>query len=145
MAGPSVDPSWLQYQDQMNQENLRTLVILHRVYGGITALLSCCVAGYVTFVLGLVGIAVTQDPHGGPAPPPVAVGAVVVIWGVVILFVFALSIVNFLCANWLRDRRNWTGVVVVSAFNCLHMPLGTALGVFTLIVVNRPNVRAQFS
>ncbi|HVT14223.1 MAG TPA: hypothetical protein VHE55_18315 [Fimbriimonadaceae bacterium] len=128
----------------MNQENLRTLEILHRVYGGITALLSCCVACYVTFVLGILGFAASQDRHAG-GPPVAVVGIFAVIWIVVIALVGGLAIMNFVCANWLRDRRNWTGVVIVSAFNCLHMPLGTALGVFTLIVVNRPNVRSLFS
>ncbi|HWA84402.1 MAG TPA: hypothetical protein VG820_13250 [Fimbriimonadaceae bacterium] len=138
------DPSWLRYQDQMNQENLRTLEILHRVYGGITAVLSCCVAGYVTFVMGIIGFAISSDPHT-KGPPAAMAGVFVFVWGAIICLIFALSIVNFLCANWLRDRRNWTGVVVVSALNCLHMPLGTALGVFTLIVVNRPNVRSLFN
>jgi hypothetical protein len=55
------------------------------------------------------------------------------------------SILNFLCANWIRDRRHWVGIVVVSAINCLNIPLGIALGIFTLIVVNRPAVREQFA
>jgi hypothetical protein len=35
------DPSWIAYQSQMNEDNLRTLVILYRVYGGLLAVGAC--------------------------------------------------------------------------------------------------------
>ena len=33
---------------------------------------------------------------------------------------------------------------MVAGLNCLHMPLGTLLGVFTFIVLARPSVQALF-
>jgi hypothetical protein len=142
MSQQMPDPGWSQYRRQTDDDHIRTLVILHRVFGGITAAGSCCLLGYITFVFGIIGLSFADK---SPSAPPAAVGgALIVIWVCMVALVSALSILNFLCANWLRDRRNWMAIAVVSAINCLHMPLGTALGVFTLIVINRQTVRETF-
>jgi len=52
-----------------------------------------------------------------------------------------LRIVNFLSARFIKARRHRAFSLVVSGFNCLHMPLGTVLGVFTFIVLGRESVR----
>lgn len=137
------DPSWMEYQHQMNSENLRTLAILHRVYAGFLAATSCCLIGYLAFILGMLGLASSSSKTSGP--PPAVFGVFIAgMWGFVFAGLIVVVILNLLCANWIRDRRNWAGVVIVSGINCLNMPVGAALGVFTLIVVNRPTVRPTF-
>ncbi|MFI5387561.1 MAG: hypothetical protein ACHQ50_15745 [Fimbriimonadales bacterium] len=142
MSEQSHDPAWLQYQQQMNDENVRTLVILHRVYAGLIALGSCCVGGYFVFILGILGAATASKPQD--APPPVVGAMVTTICLGVMGFLVLKAILNLLAANWLRDRRNWTGIVIVAAIDCLNIPLGAALGIFSLIVINRPTVRSTF-
>ena len=56
---------------------------------------------------------------------------------------YALSL--FLAARYLAARRRHMFCVVVAAISCAFSPLGTVLGVFTLIVLYRPSVREQFS
>jgi len=51
---------------------------------------------------------------------------------------------NLLTARSLRDRKHHTVCLLTSIMNCLHFPLGTLLGTFTLIVLCRPAVRAVF-
>jgi hypothetical protein len=43
--------------------------------------------------------------------------------------------VNVFAGRCLRQRRRWMATVVISAINCLNVPLGTLLGVFTIVVV----------
>jgi hypothetical protein len=64
------------------------------------------------------------------------------------VFLFALIVTKgifcLLTANWIRDRRNWLGVVIMSAIVCINVPIGTALGVFSLVAANRPSVKSLF-
>jgi hypothetical protein len=60
----------------------------------------------------------------------------------------AIAGVLTLCLIWsgycLRKRRLRVLSMLVAVVSCLFFPLGTALGVFTLIVLNRPAVKAVF-
>jgi hypothetical protein len=64
-------------------------------------------------------------------------------------FVLVLSVgmglMHLLTAQGLR-RRRWRGLTyVTAALSCLSIPVGTALGVYTFIVMNRPGVRALYA
>ena len=58
-------------------------------------------------------------------------------------FLISLT-VNLLSGFCLVARRARTFSLVVAGFNCLHMPLGTVLGVFTMIVLLRDSVRELY-
>jgi hypothetical protein len=51
------------------------------------------------------------------------------------------GICNLLSGLWILARKNRTGSLVVAGLNCLHNPLGTVLGVFTMIILMRGSVR----
>ena len=58
---------------------------------------------------------------------------------------FATSLVlNVLAGFCLLRRKGRTFCFVVAAFDCLHMPIGTVLGIFTIIVLARDSVRDLF-
>ena len=56
-----------------------------------------------------------------------------------------VSIGNFLSAIFISKRKYSTFSLIVAGFNCPHFPLGTALGVFTIMVLIRPTVVNQYS
>jgi hypothetical protein len=67
----------------------------------------------------------------------VGAGAVLVGWG------FAACLV--LAGRSLRDRRRYLFCLVMAGLMCvLCNPLGTILGVFTIIVLVRPSVKELF-
>lgn len=35
--------------------------------------------------------------------------------------------------------------MVVAGFNCAHFPIGTSSGVFSLVVLSRPSVKAAYA
>jgi hypothetical protein len=53
----------------------------------------------------------------------------------------ALNLISGLC---IRARKYRTFSIVVAGINCLHLPLGTVLGVFTIIVLLRNSVRELY-
>lgn len=56
----------------------------------------------------------------------------------------AMMVLNALVARWLLQRRRWAMCAVVSGLNWISIPLGPVIGTWTLIVLNRPAVRASF-
>lgn len=73
------------------------------------------------------------------------IGTIFIIVGVVMSLCFlALATANFFAARALSKRRNRMFIFVVGCINLLAMPLGTTLGVFTLIVMLRPTIQGLF-
>ena len=68
-----------------------------------------------------------------------------VIGAVGILAGLTLAVLTVAAGRRLAKYRSHTYCLVVAALLCLFMPLGTALGVFTLIVLMRPSVKQLFS
>ncbi len=44
----------------------------------------------------------------------------------------------------LLQNKRWTFCFVMAILLCLNPPLGTILGVFTIVVLNRPSVKELF-
>ena len=60
------------------------------------------------------------------------------------LFTVLAAIGNFLAGLYLKKRKNRTFIMVVAGINCLQIPFGTVLGVFTIVVLSRPAVTNLF-
>lgn len=78
--------------------------------------------------------------------PPVAVfmpllGVFYIFMGV---WFIASGVLNLMSGFFLRSRKYRTFSIVVAAIDCLHIPLGTVLGVFTLVVLMRDTVRELY-
>ena len=56
------------------------------------------------------------------------------------LFFIASAVLTWLSGRWIQQRKGRIFSIVVAALNCLHFPLGMALGICTLIVLNRESV-----
>jgi hypothetical protein len=81
------------------------------------------------------------------APPPMPFDFFAVMkWVYVIMAMFfvASAALNLLSGLFMRSRQHRTFSIVVAAINCLHMPFGTALGVFTIVVLVRDSVRELY-
>jgi hypothetical protein len=77
-------------------------------------------------------------------PPPEIFGVLIVFYVVMGFWLLACAILNILSGIFLRSRQNRIFSFVVAGINCMHFPLGTALGVFTIIVLSRESVRQWY-
>jgi len=124
-----------------DEEHLRLLSIFHYVVGGILALFACFPV--VHLIMGI--LIVTETIGGTPQGPPPFMGwFFVLVGGMMILVGWTLAVCVIIAGRFLATRRRHLFCMVIAAIECLFMPLGTILGVFTIIVLSRESVKALF-
>jgi hypothetical protein len=126
----------------MNQdlEHLKLLTIFHYVVAGLMAIFACF--PLIHFVIGLLMV---SGAFSGSDGPPRVVGVVfMVIAGIIILVGWTIAALVFVAGRSLARRTRYTFCLVVAGLECLFMPIGTALGAFTIVVLMRESVKALF-
>jgi len=147
MPGPPPHPQALQ-----DAEHLKLLAIFHYVFAGMAALF-----GSIPIIHVIIGIMMVSGkiPMGPPAsssagaPPPLMPSDFgwffIVIGGGIVLLSWVYAGLVFYAGRCLSARQKRTFCFVMACISCLHVPLGTALGVFTMLVLQRPTVQALFA
>ncbi len=100
-----------------DKEHLRLLAIFHYVVAGLAAVFSFFPLLYTT--VGAIFIFAAR--HGTPKPG------------------------EELAGRSLSSHKHYTFALVIACIECLFIPFGTILGVFTIIVLSRQSVRGLFS
>lgn len=130
---------------ESDTQQLRLLSILHYVLGGMTALFACFPLIHV-----IMGIVIVSGQWGG-RPPADPVPATMFGWlfiamgSFLILCGWTLAIFILFAAYKLARRRSWLFCIVIASVECLFMPLGTILGVFSIITLTRDSVKQLFA
>lgn len=127
-------------------EHLRLLKIFQYVYAGLTGLFGLFPLIYIGMGAMIVSGSLPMGPPsrgGGPGPEMMG-WFFIAFGGAFVLFVETLAVLTFFAARSIADHRRRVFCMVIAAFQCLNMPLGTILGVFTLVVLSRPSVKALF-
>jgi hypothetical protein len=99
---------------------------------------------FATLWMVMMGTIFTMMPAGSKAPPRF-VGFIFVGLGILMIALgVGSTLLTFFTGRNLARHRNSTFCIVVAALTCLSVPWGTAVGVCTIIVLNRPGVKALF-
>jgi hypothetical protein len=134
-----------------DESHLRALSISWYVMSALSALCGCGSAAFFVAFSQMFTKAIESmpaNPNQPPPPPEFArffgfmYGGMGLVYGIGGL-VFA--VLELLTARWLAARRNRTFCLVMAAISCLWVPLGTVLGVFTIVVLVRPSVEQAFA
>ena len=123
-------------------EHLKLLSIFHYVFGSLTALFS--LFPIVHLIIGIVVGSGAFPTEGEEAFPEVIGWFFIIFASAFILIGETLAICLFVAATSLAQRRRYKFCFVIAAISCLSVPLGTVLGIFTIIVLCRPTVKTLF-
>ncbi len=112
------------------------LGVLFLVFGALNAVGALAASGMLAF--GILNEAASDfaDPAG--------IGAIVIV-GVLVLFALLGAVLGFLAGFGLMRTRRYGLCMAASVLACLSLPLGTVLGIFTLVTLQRADVRAAFA
>ena len=127
----------------MNQdlEHLRLLSIFHYVVAGLIGLVSLFPIFHLVMGIGIMTGALDTE---GDSAAALFGGLFAGFALLIILLGLTLAVVVAMAGRGLARHDGYTFCLVVAAVECVFMPLGTVLGVFTLIVLLRPSVKALF-
>lgn len=138
-------PPLIRDQKKIDADHLKLLAIFHFVLAGFAILgLGFLLIHYTMFHMFMDNPEMWNNQENSGPPPDqffaifkwfyLFMGTFIVIWGVA----------NLLSGLFLRKMRNRTFSLIVAGMNCIQFPLGTALGVFTFIVLLRDSVRDSY-
>jgi hypothetical protein len=122
---------------------LKLLSIFHYVVGGLVALFSFVPIIYV--VVGMLAVCIPGSFEAEGGGMPLFIGWIFIIIGAVLIVLgWAFSACVIIAGRSLARQVHYMFCVAVAAIECIFMPFGTVLGVFTIIVLTRPSVKEMF-
>jgi len=127
-----------------DEDYLRLLSIFHYVVAGFAALFACF--PIIHLVIGIVFIVAPHKLDDKGEPPPAWFGWLFVIIASILItvgWIFAGFV--FATARFLARRRRYMFCLVMAGIECLFMPFGTVLGIFTIVVLMRDSVKQLFT
>ena len=124
-------------------EHLRLLSIFHYVLAGITALFSCL--PLLHLIMGIVFLAAPPDENATDAAMQKTFGWMfILIPAVLILSGWTLAGFIAMTGRYIAQRRRRMFCLIVGGIECIFMPFGTILGVFTIILLIKEPVMEAF-
>ena len=129
-----------------DKEHLQLLAIFHYVVAGLAALFSFFPLLYTT--VGVIFIFAAR--HGTAKPgedlPPEFLGWIFAVLGsLLFLMGIAMAICILIAGRSLAHCKRYSFALVMACIECVFIPFGTILGVFTIVVLSRESVRGLFS
>lgn len=129
-------------------EHLRLLSIFHYVLGGLIALFSCFPLIHLFMGIMFLSGGFPQPPaqNGQPDFPVKLFGLMfTVIPLIFIIGGWTLAICTIIAGRKLANRQNYLFCFIIAGILCAFAPLGTVLGVFTILVLLRDSVKSLFN
>jgi hypothetical protein len=123
-------------------QHLRYLTIAHYIGAAITALFACFPLIYLSF--GLIFLFKLPAMEGVDPFPMQFFGLMFALIGGMAVLGWGFAALIFVAGRSLAARKRYMFCIVVAALCCASFPLGTTLGVFTILVLMRPTVKAMF-
>lgn len=130
-------------------KHLDLLSIFHYVVGGLVGLMACFPIIHLVIGISIVTGSFPEQAHMQSADPEIPMAMFgwffVILSSLFILFGLAMAVLMIVAGKKLKKRRSYTFCLVIAGIECLFMPFGTVLGIFTIVVLMRDPVKALFA
>jgi hypothetical protein len=130
-------------QEKADTEHLKLIAIFHYIVSGLAAFFACIPV--IHLVIGLFMILAPQRFGPGNNQPPAFIGWFFV--GMASFFIVAgwiFAVLVLIAGRFIARRKHHQFCFIVACVECIFMPFGTVLGVFTILVLNRATVKELF-
>ena len=152
MTTPSTPPTQRPrpkvLQRARDEQHLKTLTIFYYILAGFSALLGCLGLMYIGIGAAMALFAEGVTSSDPDAPPPGLIRLIGLgiagIGGLALTAQLVVAVLQFLAGRFIALRRHRMFCLVIAGLICLGVPLGTALGVYTFVILTRPGVIEWF-
>lgn len=127
---------------ETSSNNLNLFKTLFLVKGILTLCFSLFFIIYGAFGLFFDKMIDANDANNNILFNPGFIFLIIGIIGVIICVTF--GVLTLMASKYLKEVKNYNFIFVVAILNCLTGILGILLGVFTLIELNKPEVKQLF-
>jgi hypothetical protein len=127
-----------------DDEQLRLLSVFHYVVAGMAGLFA--LFPIIHLIIGLFLVFAPNKFTGNGQLPPAFIGWFFVIFAalfIILGWIFAVLVLT--AGRFLAQRKHYTFCLVMAGVECIFMPFGTVLGVFTIIVLTRESAKQLFA
>ena len=125
-------------------EQLNLLAIFHYVVAGLAALFSFFPLFY-SVIGGFLLYAAEHPGQNNQEPPPAFLGWIFIVLGAVFFLAgVTMAICILIAGRCLSRRKAYSFTLVIACIECLFVPFGTILGIFTIVALSRESVKALF-
>jgi hypothetical protein len=126
-------------------QHLKLLKIFHYIWGSF-----CCLLGLVAIVYIRFGEDILKSFERVRSPAgenlPLMFGQFFIVASIFdFVMLECAGVLSLITAGKYGSKTCYRLCFAASIFNCILMPIGTALGVFALFVLCRPSVKALFN
>lgn len=127
--------------DQTMEQHIKILGIMNIIWGAISALGGLAILIIFGGAYGIVEMVSREQSTAAIALPFIAL-----IGGAMSLLLLLLSAPSIIAGIGLLQRKSWakTLAIILSVLHLFNIPLGTALGIYGLWVLNSPQIRNSF-
>jgi hypothetical protein len=132
-------------QRKIDADHLNLLAIFHFVGAGLAVLGILFLLLHYTVMHSVFTNPDFWKNQKQPAPPAQLFAVLKWFYLAGAAWFVSSGVLNLISGLCLRARKGRTFSLVVAGINCLHLPLGTVLGVFTIVVLSRESVRELYS
>jgi hypothetical protein len=129
-----------------DEDHLKLLSIFHYVAGGLATLFSFFPSFHLIIGLFLIFGVKELEARGDTDFFVQFVGWVFVILASMFMLIgFAMAGSMLAAGRYLHHKKHYVFCLAVAAVECIFFPFGTALGIFTIIVLTRESVKRLFN
>jgi hypothetical protein len=128
-----------------DESNLNVLGILFFVYAGMVGIGALGLSAFAVLPAMLISGAAAGTPPSPGGPPPMLFGGIfAAIFGFVALLLAVKCVVMIFAGRALGRRQHYVLVMIGACTALLNLPLGTALGICTILMLQKPAVKVAF-
>lgn len=141
---PPAVVGYSEYAAAKDRDHLRILSVLHLVTAGLALFSLLFLIGHYMVMSRLMDPSNWQSVEGGNPPPDYVVD--IMMWFYLFggLMIVGAIVLNLMSALFMRNKTHRMFSIIVAGINCIQVPVGTVLGVFTLVVLLRESVKKMY-
>lgn len=133
---------------EMNKdlEQIKTIAVFTFVYAGVSALFSFFPVIHLTIGISMLNGSLFDGNTPTDTVFPFNLFALMftIIPAIMILGGLTYSIALAISGNFLLKKRHYIFCMIMAGISCAFAPFGTVLGIFTILLLQRPSVKNLF-